>query len=208
MSLGKRIKERREALGFTQKQLAELIGLAQQSLQGIESGRVENPRRLENIAKGLDCTPEWLKFGITDFESEESNVAFLPSFRNNLPLISWVQAGMWSEIEEIDQIEAEKFLCPLNCSERSFVLRVEGASMETKFMSGDHIFIDPEAQWESGSYVVARLDDSNQATFKQLIIEGDKQFLKAINPNWPEQFIPINGNCTIVGRVIYAGRSL
>lgn len=206
MSLGKRIKERREALGLTQKQLAEIIGLAQQSLQGIESGRVDNPRRLDNIAKGLDCTPEWLRFGIS--ESEKSNVSFLPHFRNNLPLISWVQAGMWSEIIEIDQIEAERFLCPVNCSERSFVLRVEGASMETKFMNGDHIFVDPEAQIENGSYVVARLDDSNQATFKQLIIEGEKKFLKAINPNWPEQFIAINGNCSIVGRVIYAGSML
>lgn len=208
MSLGQRIKKRRAELGLTQNQLSEKIGLSQSSLQSLESGKSLLPRNIENLAKGLDCTPEWLQFGITDTLSDKTNVSFLPHFRNNLPLISWVQAGMWSEIIENDQIEADRFLCPVNCSERSFVLRVEGASMETKFMSGDHIFVDPEAQWENGSYVVARLDDSNQATFKQLIIEGDKKFLKAINPNWPEQFIAINGNCTIVGRVIYAGSML
>jgi len=208
MTLGQRLKKRRVELGLTQTALGKMVGLSQSALQGLETGKSDNPRNIENLAKGLNCTPEWLRFGITDTLSEESNVSFIPNFKNNLPLISWVQAGMWSEIVEIDELEAERFLCPVNCSERSFVLRVEGASMETKFMSGDHIFVDPEAQWENGSYVVARLDDSNQATFKQLVIEGETKFLKAINPNWPVQFTPINGNCTIVGKVIYAGSIL
>ena len=50
--------------------------------------------------------------------------------------------------------------------------------------------------------VVVKLDDEQQATFKQLIIEGDQKFLKPLNPNWPEPIIKINGNATICGVVI------
>lgn len=77
--------------------------------------------------------------------------------------------------------------------------------MRPRFNEGDHIFVDPEAQPENGSYVVARLEDENQATFKQLILDGNKKHLKALNPDWPTKFIEINGNCTIVGKIIYKG---
>ena len=50
--------------------------------------------------------------------------------------------------------------------------------------------------------VVVKLDDEQQATFKQLIIEGDQKFLKPLNPNWPEPIIKINGDATICGVVI------
>ncbi|WP_346775786.1 S24 family peptidase [Pseudoalteromonas sp. Z9A5] len=58
-----------------------------------------------------------------------------------------------------------------------------------------------------GSYVVARLDDK-QATLQPLIIENGHTPLKAAKTNWPEQLIPINGNCTLVGKVIFTGKSL
>lgn len=57
-------------------------------------------------------------------------------------------------------------------------------------------------------YVVARLDDENEAAFKQLIIEGEHNFLKAANSVWPAPIQGINGNCTIVGMVIFVGREL
>ncbi len=177
--------------------------MSQTSLQKIESGKSSHSKKLGNIAKALDCTPEYLLYGVT--VDKNSNTSIAPVYKNNLPLVSWVQAGNWSEIENLPDAEIEYYLCPVNCSKKAFVLKVQGASMEPRFNQGDQIFVDPEAQPESGSYVVARLDDENQATFKQLIIEGDKKYLKAINPDWPIKFIEINGNCTIVGKVIYKG---
>ncbi|MFT6348246.1 MAG: SOS-response transcriptional repressor LexA [Psychromonas sp.] len=53
---------------------------------------------------------------------------------------------------------------------------------------------------------LSRLYDENEATFKQLIIESGHKFLKATNPTWPTPIQVINGNCTIVGVVIFSGR--
>lgn len=208
MDIAKRVKERRTALGLTQYQLADLVGTAQTSIQKIERGDTKNPRNIEALARVLECTPEFLQFGIADTKDINSNVSPGPTIKATAPLISWVQAGAWSEITEIKAYDAERFMCPVNCSDLTFVLKVQGISMEPKFDEGDLIFVDPEAECIHGSYVVARLDDDNQATFKQLIIEGGHKFLKAANPNWPEQLIPINGNCTLVGKVIFTGKSL
>jgi SOS-response transcriptional repressor LexA len=206
MDIGTRVKERRKALGMTQYQLAEITGAAQTAIQKIERGDTKNPRKIEALARALQCTPEYLRFGVGD--SGNDNVTAGPITRATAPLISWVQAGAWSEISEIKAYDADRYMCPVNCSDLTFVLKVQGISMEPKFYEGDLIFVDPEAECIHGSYVVARLDDDNQATFKQLIIEGNQKFLKAANPNWPEQLIPINGNCTLVGKVIFTGKSL
>ncbi len=205
MSIGERIKKRRKHLGLTQAALSEMIGIAQQSLQSIESGKIEKPRKIIELADALETTPEYLQFGIG--EGENSNVSPGPTLKAAVPLISWVQAGAWSEINEIREFDADRYLCPVKCSDKTFALKVQGVSMEPKFFDGDLIFVDPEAECIHGSYVVARLDDNNEATFKQLIIESGHKFLKAANPNWPEQLIPINGNCTLVGKVVFAGKS-
>lgn len=205
MSLGKRVKEERKKLGYTQIKLSEVSGITQQTLQKIEDGTTKNPRNIEALAKALQSAPEYLRFGISN--NINNNVSPGPDIKSTVPLISWVQAGAWSEINEIREFDAERFMCPVNSSNKTFALRVQGVSMEPKFYEGDLIFVDPEAECIHGSYVVARLDDDNHATFKQLIIENGQKFLKAANPNWPEQLIPINGNCTLVGKVVFAGKS-
>lgn len=205
MNIAQRIKGLRKKLDLTQYDLAELTGSSQTSIQKIERGDTKNPRNIEALARALKCTPEYLQFGIA--ESINSNVSLGPTLKAAVPLISWVQAGAWSEINEIRECDAMRYMCPVNSSDKTFALKVQGVSMEPKFYDGDLIFVDPEAECIHGSYVVARLDDNNEATFKQLIIESGQKFLKAANPNWPEQLIPINGNCTLVGKVVFAGKS-
>lgn len=208
MNLAHRLKSRRIALGLTQKDVAEGSGITQQSLQKIEDGKTQNPRKIVDLARILKCSPEWLLFGRDNMPSAEiTNVSVGPEIKGFFPLISWVQAGMWSHIEEIHVLEAERFPCPVTCSNQTFVLKVQGISMEPTFHDGDLIFVDPAIEWRHGAYVVARLDDHNEATFKQLVIEGSQKFLKPLNPNWPEQLIPINGNCSIVGVVVFSGRA-
>jgi len=211
MDIANRVKKLRKALDLTQHQLAELVGVAQNSIQKLEKGDTKNPRNIEALARALNCTPEYLQFGIgetqADKKSANNNVSLGPIIKSTVPLVSWVQAGAWSEINEVRECDATRYMCPVNSSDKTFALKVQGVSMEPKFYEGDLIFVDPEAECIHGSYVVARLDDNNEATLKQLIIESGQKFLKAANPNWPEQLIPINGNCTLVGKVVFAGKS-
>lgn len=138
-----------------------------------------------------------------------------PDIQGRVPLISWVQAGAWSEI--IDNLapgDAEEWIsCPVSHSPATFVLRVRGESMlnpygRPSFHDGDLIFVDPERPAVHGSLVVVRLDDDKEATFKRLVVEGDRRYLKALNPAWPEPMMQINGHATICGVVIFKGERL
>lgn len=125
------------------------------------------------------------------------------------PVISRVQAGAWTEAVDIYEpgYAEEWLLCPVKHGKHTFVLKVEGESMfspsEPKsFRPGDYIFVDPDRQPENGSLVIAKKDSEAAATFKQLIIDGEKCYLKALNRDWPERIIEIDKDTRICGVVI------
>lgn len=125
-----------------------------------------------------------------------------------VPVISWVQAGAWTEMgySEVDVSLVESYPCPVPCGPLTYILRVIGDSMITEYNPGDMIFVDPEIAPVHGDDVVAILLDSGETTFKRLVEDGGQKYLKALNPNWPEQYVKINGNCSIIGTVIFSGK--
>ena len=62
MSLGSRIKERRLALGYTQEELANKVGLQKSAIAKYENGRVTNIKHtiLVKMATALECCPAYL----------------------------------------------------------------------------------------------------------------------------------------------------
>ncbi len=125
-----------------------------------------------------------------------------PDLRPPVPLISWVQAGQWTECTEpYPPGVAEEWISPsTRVSSCAFALAVRGDSMEPRFTEGDTLIVDPELEARNGDFVIVRLDDAQEATFKQLIIDGPQKFLKPLNARYP--VVPINGNATIVGVVV------
>lgn len=68
MEMADRIKERRKAMGFTQTELGEKLGLQASAIAKYENGRVENIKRstIADMAKVLECSPAYL-MGWSDF---------------------------------------------------------------------------------------------------------------------------------------------
>jgi SOS-response transcriptional repressor LexA len=122
-----------------------------------------------------------------------------------VPLISWVQAGSFTEsIDIYEPGYAEQWIPkpPKPCGPRTVALRIEGISMEPDYRAGDIIYVDPGVDPTNGKDVVIRLDDRNEATFKRLVIEARRSYLKPLNPAWPEQIIGFPEDARIVGVVI------
>lgn len=61
-----RVRERMEALGISQSELARRVGIKQPSINRILSGEVQNPRFLHLIARELETTPEYLTAATND----------------------------------------------------------------------------------------------------------------------------------------------
>lgn len=211
-SIGTNIERYRKAAGLTQAELAEKCGWNSQSRIGNYEKDLREPKHdvLATIAKVLSVRVSDLTGETSPTLAERSNVMPGPELQGVYPVISWVQAGNWTEVIDLQHPGlAEEWLpCPGKCGPNTYALRVVGESMydptgRRSFREGDLIFVDPDKQAENGSLVVVKLTDDHKATFKQLIIEDDQKYLKALNPSWPNRIMPINGNAVMCGVVIY-----
>lgn len=79
-----------------------------------------------------------------------------------------------------------------------FALQVLGDSMAPEFEQGTIIIVEPVGVLEGGCFVVAYHED--EYLFRQLIITGDRWWLKPLNDNYPTIEIP--GPEAVKGRVI------
>lgn len=209
MQIGKAIRAARKAKGWTLEELGAMADIDSGNLSRLERG-VQGASQ-ETLTKILDALGMSLG-GIITAGSMRANIETTEVPSSSVPVISWVQAGNWMEIMTgFTAADAESWVpCPVAHGPRTFVLKVRGESMfnphaKKSFREGDLIYIDPDRHADNGALVVAKLEDSNEATFKQLIIEGERRYLKAINPAWPEPIMSINGNASICGVVIFKG---
>jgi len=79
-----------------------------------------------------------------------------------------------------------------------FALRVMGDSMEPEFKDGHIIIIDSAAQVESGSYVLAMVEE--EYIFRQFIQQDDRYYLRALKPGYPEIEVP--GTSAVRGVIV------
>ncbi len=209
----------------TKTNVARKAGVSGSYIGNIAAGKKRGELELrENISGQFDLKYEdMLDLGqhiINDRDPEEyfdmnkslpDGVSFGKGTRipkpRNIPIISWVQAGVWSEI--VDQFEpgdADNFVIVFrNAGNNTFALRIVGDSMEPEFTSGDIIVVDPAVRPETSKFVIAKIKSDNEengeATLKQFIRDGNHVYLKPINDKY--ELMDMTGkDFTIVGCVV------
>ncbi|WMN15378.1 S24 family peptidase [Pseudomonas piscis] len=169
------------------------------------------------LCSWLKVRREWLEYGVLPKEQTgnsnvhpfdagyESNIRTIAQGFGKVPLISWVQAGAWCE-SNFEQHDGESWLsCPVPISSSGYALKVLGDSMTNpgpgrSYPTGCIIFVDPEVETKTGDRVIARVPRTNEATFKILVEDAGRQFLRPINPQYP--IIDITEETHICGKVV------
>jgi SOS-response transcriptional repressor LexA len=216
-TLAERIKSARIHAKLTHKALALKAGVEQPVISQLETGKNLQSAHLPKIAHACGVSAIWLSENIgpmINAAKVDSNVGEarqpVESFR--YPVISWVAAGAWAEaVEPFPPGYSDRYeLSDYDSKGPAFWLEVKGDSMTspvgTSITEGTLILVDTEADAQSGKLVVAKLADSDQATFKKLVDDGGRRFLKPLNPAYPTEMCA--ENCRIVGVVVRALQKL
>lgn len=169
------------------------------------------------LCSWLKVRREWLEYGVLPKEQlgrrnvhslvtgHESNVSEINDRFGKVPLISWVQAGAWCEANFEPHNDETWLSCPVAISENGYALKVLGDSMTNpgpgrSYPTGCIIFVDPEAEVKTGDRVIASVPRTNEATFKILVEDAGRKFLRPINPQYP--IIDITEETHICGKVV------
>ncbi|MCO6504206.1 MAG: hypothetical protein J6568_02150 [Snodgrassella sp.] len=160
----------------------------------IKTGRVNKTHIDKLISYFADVVaPE--HFGISSVEPVSNHYCNV-----KIPLLSWEEAGDWQETD--DTLPKDRYIhVPAyhKPSDKTFVLKVLGDSMEPEFVSSDYIIIEPDLEPQDKNFIIV-YENEAEAMLKQLIIEGSRQYLKPLNPRYP--IIAMTNQFKICGVVI------
>jgi SOS-response transcriptional repressor LexA len=220
MTLGERIRSKRKAKRLTLQYIADVFGITRASVYEWEIGRTHpDQKKLVRLAETLDTSVEYLledsdrkQVVITDspqpdeHKVSDRNVTGTDQPAGKLPVISWAQAGQWGDSVNIENLRdsAEWVTSPYP---GEFVLRVVGESMynpggDVSFRDGDLISVSTSRQVEHRKLVIVQRRGDNVPTFKQYLIENDGSvLLHALNPSWPNKYLPFDSECQVIGVV-------
>ena len=178
MTIGERIKHRREELNMTQQELAEKIGYkGKTAVSKLESGERDlRQGKILPVATALNTTVEYI-MGWDDPQPQTSR-----SIR--IPVYGRVAAGIpMSAIENIVDYEE----IPDTWTGVYGALKVKGDSMAPRIQDGDTLIVKIQDDAESGDVVVA-LINGEDATVKKLVKKPDGIVLQPFNPAYEPMY--------------------
>lgn len=218
--IGARIRALREAKGWSGQQLGDVFGISRSSVSDWERGATRpDPDKFVRLASALNTTVEYL-LGNSDSKSPviahsgkstqptilDENVTAAEKPAGKLPVISWVQAGLWgTEVDTKNLGDAVEMV--VSPKPGDFALRVVGESMynpsgDPSFRDGDTISVSTSRTPAHRDFVIVKRRGEQVATFKQYLVESDGTILlHALNPSWPNKYLPYDEHCSIIGVV-------
>ncbi|HBA32901.1 MAG TPA: hypothetical protein DCZ12_02050 [Gammaproteobacteria bacterium] len=196
---GTRLKSAIKNAGMTQNSLADALGIKQQSVQYLCSGKARTSKHILDIGRILNVSPEWLINGQTAAEEKKATYAATAP----------VKVYTAQELDSGDSAKAE-FICPFPHSAEAIGFVVGGSPTTNPmhprsgraYPTGSIVFAEPAtiSDCKSGDLVLAKMKNSGAHIFRELIKEHDQHMLNALNPMFEGTKEPFE----VVGKVIGA----
>ena len=191
MTIGERIKAARIKKGYTQTELADLLGYkSRSSINKIEKEGRDIPRSsIVKFAQILDVTPAYLMGW--DEEPVESNVKNILPNENirMIPVYESVSAGFGAYADNYITEYIPLYITSNDEAANTMCIVVTGNSMYPKIEDGDKIQVLRQDWAEDGQVVVALIDNENGVVKK---IEYGENIIRLIsfNPEYqPREFV-------------------
>ena len=178
MGVGDKIKTLRKAMGLTQTELGERVGVKKNAVSKWECGRVEDipTSTIKELASLFGVSPSYL-IDDTDYQYP-SNFKPMPEMRQ-IPRVGRIACGEPITAEE----NIEGYDETPDGWHADFSLLCVGDSMSPKIEDGDIVAIRCQPQVNNGEIAAVRIGD--EATLKMVFIHQDYVELRPVNPSYP-----------------------
>ena len=200
MTLGEKVKLKREELNLSQEELAEKMNYkSKTSIHKIEVGITDLPlSKVKELAAVLNTTPAFLMGWEDKKEKENINIDTATTDYIMIPLYESISAGYGASNSEF--IEMIPVFGLKKNGTTYFAVKVEGDSMEPKIPNGSTIIIKKDIQIESGEIGAFNLNDENFVKQKKLV--KDKLVLHSFNLAYDDKVVNEYDEFKEYGKVI------
>ncbi len=199
MTIGDRIRIRREQLSLSQEDLAKRLGYkSRSSINKIEINHQDLPQsKIKAIADALETTPSYI-MGWEEHQNVPDNILQVPKM-TSIPLVGTIACG--TPILAQENIESNVDL-PEHIR-ADFALRCKGDSMiNARIYDGDIVYIRQQETVENGEIAAVLIED--EATLKRVRLFEDHISLEPENPQYRPMVLWENemNNVRILGKAV------
>lgn len=164
--------------GINEAELSRRTHIPQPTLHKILTGKTEDPRfsTLQQLASFFQLTVDEIANGITgSFESKETRI-------NSIPIISWRDCvENFAFTKTLSIASWKNWISVENAPEGAFGIE-STASAEPRFPRGTILIVAPNIYPKDGDLVIVKYKKAEEATLRELSIDGPNKFLISINP--------------------------
>ena len=167
-----RIKHLRQQKGWSQEQMAEMLGITRTAVGKYETGKNgPSSEVLKTMAGLFDVSVDY----ILGLDTKTAN-----RIKRTIPVLGTIPAGV--PMEAIEDIIDYEDLSPEEAadSHEYFGLKIRGRSMMPEYLDGDTIIVRRQETARTGEDVVVMVN-GDDATFKRLQISKDGITLIPLN---------------------------
>lgn len=196
-TFGDRLKAALKKANMTQQQLADKLGVTQQSIQYACSPKGKGSKHALEISRILRVKPDWLSYGVGSLQisaSDQVDLALSDKLDNyEKSILKSVSAPLieWDQLTNPDAHKLATLIpCPVPHGPNTFATRVKGNTMTAQYgrsyPEGSIIFIDPDRAHEaqSGDRVFAMIE-GKIPSFKLYGEADGERYLQSINLQYP-----------------------
>lgn len=193
----------------TQRAFAEKAGLDTTVVSrmlypvGKPNRRNIGEKAAREIEKALNLPIGWMNGYDHDHNPEQEKI--VPwSISKRYPVIDSYQAASWplSAKESLQQHQGEWLESDAAITGTAFWLRIEDESMTApsgiSIPEGTYVLFDTGRTAMNGNLIAVQVGKDKVVTFKKIIFDGSKKYLKALNPIWPT-ILEFSSNFRIIG---------
>lgn len=177
----------RRAAKLTQVQAAELVGVSQSTLAGLEM-EAQGSGYTVQFARVYACDPDWLASGNgtppggSVAREPEVEYAGRPARARRIPVVGTARMGADGFFEELVP-GSEGSIDSYSTDPDAYALRLKGDSMHPAIRNGSFVVVEPNGRCTPGEYVALQLVDGRKMV-KELIFERqDEVVVESVNGN-------------------------
>ncbi|HCQ7274311.1 TPA: helix-turn-helix transcriptional regulator [Citrobacter freundii] len=225
-TLAERLKIAREKTGLSQAQLAESIGVSQQSVAKIENGDTLQPRKIKEIANVLGVSQKWLQLGIEENASlsdfvvgEAESTSLDPAIFADIPVLDVeLSAGNGCEAEIVESVIDWFPIRRMDLRKAGVsatnarIVKIWGNSLLPVLNNGDHVAVDIAQTNPIRDGDLYAVRDGVLLRVKVLINQPDGGLIiRSFNKDeYPDEILTFNerrARIHVIGRVFWSSRS-
>lgn len=184
--------------GLSASEFAQLIDVPQPTIHRIIAGKSSKPR-----SETLNKIAKYFKLSLRDLIQHDIHNHPSSSTLNTSRALSVFNIEEYFSDKNFDMTGKETIIINDNYNLDCFAIRLNDTSMEPFFSKDGIIIIDPHKTTHDRCHVLIQTAISKKLLFRQLIINGDEQWIKPLNPDLNTLTLKkLNTNDKIIGVIV------